>query len=57
MTMNECDLRVTEYQLGFLTAMMHQYKMNCYDDQELINLCKDLIWRLAKAREMVEKGV
>lgn len=49
--MSECDLRITEFQLGMLAALIHKERMQVYVDQ----LMSDALSRIVKAKTDVEK--
>lgn len=55
--MSECDLRITEFQLGMLAALIHKERMQVYDDQLMIDALKDILSRIVKAKTDVEKQV
>jgi hypothetical protein len=55
--MSECDLRLTEFQLGMLAALIHEERMQVYDDQLMIDALKDILSRIVKAKTDVEKQV
>ena len=55
--MSDCDLLLTEFQLGMLAALIHKERMQVYDDQLMIEALKDILSRIVKAKTDVEKQV
>lgn len=55
--MSECDLRVTEFQLGLIAGLIYKEKQQIYDDQLMIDALKDILRRIVKAKTDVEKQV
>ena len=55
--MSDCDLLLTEFQLGMLAALIHKERMQVYDDQLMINALKDILSRIVKAKTDIKKQV